>query len=139
MGHATYNWSREKNVIVDIVVGSVDQTVFVQLSALLDTGATNCFIPRQILVDLGYDLLKARKHAVATGGGNKPASTISVSSLTAIGETVKNIEVSCFEPYPHMPNYLNRLSILGMNFLSQFESFNISFLKKIVELTPSKI
>ena len=139
MGHATYNWSRGKHVIIDITVGSVDETVSVELPALLDTGATNCFIPRQILVDLRYDLSTASKHTVSTGGGDKPALTIPVSSLTAIGETVKNIEVSCFEPYPDMPNYLNQLSVLGMNFLSQFESFNISFSKKIVELTPSKV
>lgn len=135
MGHATYKLSRGKNVIVDIVVGSADQTIFVQLPAILDTGATNCLIPRQVLVDLGYDLLKAEKHTVATGGGNKPASTIPVSSLTAIGETVKNIEVSCFEPYTDMPDYLNQLSILGMNFLSEFESFKISFSNQIVEIT----
>lgn len=135
MGHAVYNWSRGKHVIIDITVGSMDETVSVELSALLDTGATNCFIPRQILVDLKYDLSKANKHIVSTGGGDRPASTIPVSSLTAIGETVKNIEVSCFDPYPDMPDYLRQLSVLGMNFLSKFESFNISFSKQIVELT----
>ena len=138
MRNYSYNVTDHLTLMIDMLVYDVNETDNVKLSAILDIGATRCLIPKQVLIDLGYDLSKSKKSEALTGGGITETFSIDVSNITAVGETVKNIQVSYFEPYPNMPDYFNHTSLLGMNFIYRFDGLNIDFLDETIKLTNNK-
>lgn len=100
------------------------------LIVALDTGSTNTSIPTKIASDLGYDLSNPKQVVLlTTGSGILPAKIITVRKLTAIGETVENIDVVCHD----LPFGSTIDGVLGLNFLSHFD-INISFSTGIIEL-----
>ncbi len=98
----------------------------------LDTGASDTSIPTKVALDLGYDLSNP-KHRVrlTTGSGTVPAKIITVRKLTAIGESVENIDILCHD----LPAESTIDGVLGLNFLRHFD-VNISFSTGIIELQP---
>ncbi len=131
MGHISFNSSR-RLIILPLKVAGINRNDFRDLLVALDTGASDTLIPTKVVLDLGYDL-SSPKHRVrlTTGSGTVPAKIITVRKLTAIGETVENIDVLCHD----LPVESTVDGVLGLNFLRHFD-VNISFSTGIIELHP---
>ena len=67
---------------------------------------------------------------VVTGSGVEEAPVIEIKGLTAIGQTIENIEVMCRD----LPVEAPVEGVLGLNFLMNFD-VHISFSKGTIELT----
>lgn len=98
----------------------------------LDTGATTTMIPPKVATDLGYDLSNPKEQVkFAAGRGTVSAKIITVRQLTAIGETVENIDVLCH----NLPEGSVVEGLLGLNFLAHF-NIDISFSTGTIEIQP---
>ena len=115
-----------------LTVGGVDADTFRNVIVALDTGATITIIPTEIAVALGYDPASSnRQMQLLTASGTASAKLVTVQKLTAIGETVENIDVLCHD----LPGNSGVKGLLGLNFLKHFD-LNISFSTGTVELRP---
>ena len=131
MGHILFNPSL-RLIILSLKVESINGGNFRDLLVALDTGASDTSIPTKVATDLGYDLSNPKQVVLLTiGSGTVPAKIITVSKLTAIGETVENIDVLCHD----LPEASTIDGVLGLNFLSHFD-LNISFSTGTIELRP---
>ena len=120
------------NVItIPIKVMGIDDNSFRDIEVALDTGATTTSIPIYIASALGYNVSNPQKiEPVVTGSGVKEVPVIEIKRLTAIGQTIENIEVMCFD----LPLEAPVEGVLGLNFLMNFD-VHISFSKGTIELT----
>ena len=99
---------------------------------LLDTGASITTIPSQVAIDLGYDLSNPKQEVdILASSGIFTAKIITVRKLTAIGETVENIDVLCHD----LPEDSIVEGLLGLNFLQYFD-IKISFSTGTIEIYP---
>ena len=131
MGYTSFAYPRPL-IIVRLRVGGVNANNFHSLTVGLDTGATITTIPTKVATALGYGLSKPkRQQQIVTGNGIVEANIITVSRLTAIGETVENIDVLCH----NLPTSLRVEGLLGLNFLEYF-NLNISFSTRSIEIQP---
>ena len=131
MGNVSFNPSGE-SIVLRLQVGGVDPDTFRNVTVALDTGATITIIPSQVLIALGYDLLNPKERVqLLTASGTAFAKRINVSRLTAIGETIENIDVLCHD----LPGNSPIKGLLGLNFLRHFD-VNISFSTGTIELLP---
>jgi clan AA aspartic protease (TIGR02281 family) len=129
MGYTSFEYPRPL-IIVRLRVGGVNANNFHSLTVGLDTGATITTVPTKVVTALGYDLSRPkRQQAIVTGSGIVSAAVITVSRLTAIGETVENTDVVCHD----LPKNLRVEGLLGLNFLEHF-NLNISFSTRIIEI-----
>ena len=97
MGYTSFEYPRPL-IIVRLRVGGVNANNFHSLTVGLDTGATITTVPTKVVTALGYDLSRPkRQQAIVTGSGIVSAAVITVSRLTAIGETVENTDVVCHD------------------------------------------
>lgn len=131
MGYISFNPTDEL-IVLQLTVDGINRNSYRNVLVALDTGASDTSIPTKVASDLGYDLSNP-KHLVrlTTGGGTVPAKIITVRRLTAIGETVENIDVLCHD----LPEESTIDGVLGLNFLRHFD-VNISFSTGTVELHP---
>ena len=131
MGHIPFNPSR-RLIVLPLKVAGINGDDFRDLLVALDTGASDTSIPTKVASDLGYDLSNP-KHVVrlTTGSGTIPAKIVTVRKLTAIGETVQNIDALCHD----LPEESTVDGVLGLNFLRHFD-VNISFSTGIIEPHP---
>ena len=129
MGHTSFNPVGEL-IVLRLTVGGVDPDTFRNVFVALDTGASNTMIPTEVAVDLGYDLSNPNEQMM-TANGIVLANRIAVRKLTAIGETVENIDVVCHD----LPEGSIIEGLLGLNFLRHFD-VNISFSTGTIELHP---
>ena len=120
------------NVIaIPIKVIGIDGNSFLDIEVALDTGATTTSIPIYVASALGYNISKPKRiEPVVTGTDVKKVPVIEIKALTAIGQTIENIEVMCFD----LPLEAPVEGVLGLNFLMNFD-VNISFSKGIIALT----
>ena len=117
-------------IVLRLEIGSIDGSASGILPVALDTGASNTTVPPELVTALGYDLSKSgHEVSVVTGNGDVPAKCITVRKLTAIGETVENIDVLCH----NLSENSVVGGVLGMNFLEHFD-VNISFSTGTIEL-----
>ena len=131
MGHVSFN-PADESIVLHLQVGGVDPDTFRNVTVALDTGATITIIPSQVVVALGYDLLNPKKRVqLLTASGTAFARCITVRRLTAIGETIDNIDVLCHD----LPGNSPIKGLLGLNFLRHFD-LNISFSTGTIELRP---
>ena len=72
-----------------------------------------------------------REVEIVTGSGIESRKLITLSKLTAIGETLEDINVICHD----LPAKSGVAGLLGLNLLSHFD-VNISFSTGIIELHP---
>ncbi len=129
MGHISFNPS-QRLIRLPIKVESINGGKYRDLIVALDTGSSNTSIPTKIASDLGYDLSNPKQVVLlTTGSGILPAKIITLRKLTAIGESVKNIDVVCHD----LPFGSTIDGVLGLNFLSHFD-LNISFSTGTIEL-----
>ncbi len=113
-----------------LTVYGINANIFRNVIVALDTGATTTIIPTEIALALGYDLANPKEQmGLLTASGTVSAKLITVRKLTAIGETIENIDVLCHD----LPGNSGIKGLLGLNFLKCFE-VNISFSKGTIEL-----
>ena len=116
-------------IIVNLRVGSTTDNEFHDLTVGLDTGASATTIPTKVALDLGYDLASPKEERlVVTASGARTEKVITVRQLTALGETVEDIDVLCLDlPEPSIIE-----GVLGLNFLEHFD-IEISFSTGTIE------
>ncbi len=129
MGHISFN-PAAKSIYLRLKVGSINPDTTRDILVALDTGASTTTIPTEVAVDLGYDLSNPNEQMM-TANGIVLANRIAVGKLTAIGETVENIDVVCHD----LPEGSIIEGLLGLNFLRHFD-VNISFSTGTIELHP---
>ncbi len=129
MGHTSFNPVGEL-IVLRLTVGGVDPDTFRNVFVALDTGASTTMIPTEVATDLGYDLSNPNEQMI-TASGIVLTKRITVRKLTAIGETVENINVVCHD----LPEGSIIEGLLGLNFLRHFD-VNISFATGTIELHP---
>lgn len=129
MGYVSFNPADEL-IVLRLTVSGINADSFRNVIVALDTGASNTSIPTRIASDLGYDLSNPKQVVLlTTGSGIVPTKIITVRKLTAMGETVQNIDVLCHD----LPFGSTIDGVLGLNFLSHFD-LNISFSTGTIEL-----
>ncbi|MYA70430.1 hypothetical protein F4Y19_10165, partial [Candidatus Poribacteria bacterium] len=80
---------------VSVIIESASGGDFRNVMAVLDTGAAVSVIPTRLALELGYDLSKADQVEFVSATDVECRPLINVRSLTAIKETVSDIEVVC--------------------------------------------
>jgi len=121
-------------IIVNMAIEGLDGEELRILPVALDTGASFTIIPWDIAISLGYDPARVtRRRRIITGSGVEYAPVITVRKLTAIGESIANIEVLCHD----LPEDSKVDGLLGLNFLRHFD-IDISFSKGTVDIRPKK-
>ena len=100
------------------------------LPVVLDTGATLSIIPPDAALDLGYDPVKSKaRKRIFTGSGVELCPLVTVRSITALGMTVKNLDVLCHD----LPEGSCVDGLLGLNFLKHYD-FAVKYSEGIIEL-----
>ena len=119
-------------IVLNLEVGGINGNDSDLLPVALDTGASNTTIPPKVATALGYDLSDPKQEVgLITGGGIVSAKIITVRKLTALGQTVEDIDVLCHD----LPENSIIDGLLGMNFLEHFD-IDISFSTGTIELHP---
>ena len=119
-------------IILPVTVSDINADVFRDVVVALDTGATTTIIPTEIALALGYDLTNPKEQReLLTASGTVSTELITVRELTAIGETVENVDVLCH----NLPGNSGIKGLLGLNFLEHFD-VNISFSTGTIEIHP---
>ncbi len=122
-------------LVAQLDIYDITKSHFQRIPAVIDTGATQSLIPRQRLLDLGYDLTNVDWIVTQTANEGVAMLSLTVAKITALGQTADNIKVSCYRTEPDVFNPLAHIGLLGMNFLSLFDNLNISFSKNKITLT----
>ena len=130
---ASISFDSTRHLIVhSLEVGGINIDKVQTFSVALDTGASITSIPIQVATDLGYDLSNPKQEVdILTTNGIITAKITTVRNLTAIGETIDNIDVLCHDL--HEDSIVEGL--LGLNFLQHFD-INILFSSETIELHP---
>lgn len=119
-------------IVLSLEVGGINLDTVQTLSVGLDTGASITSIPSQVATDLGYDLSNPKQEVdILTSNGIITAKIITVRNLTAIGETVENIDVLCHD----LPENSIVEGLLDLNFLRHFD-ISIIFSSETIEIYP---
>ena len=118
-------------ILIPIKVIGIDGNSFRDIEVALDTGASTTSIPIYVASALGYNISNSKRISeVVTASGVEEVPVIEIKALTAIGQTIENIEVICLD----LPPEIHVEGVLGLNFLLNFD-VNISFSKGTIELT----
>ena len=119
-------------ILIPIKVVGIDGNSFRDIRVVLDTGASITSISTNVTSDLGYPLSNPKNtKEVITGSGIENVPIIEVKALTAIGQTIENIDVMCLDLHPEI--YAE--GVLGLNFLLNFD-ISIFFSKGIIDIKP---
>ena len=131
MGRISFDSTRQL-IALSLEVSSINADSVQAFSVALDTGASITTIPSQVAIDLGYDLSNPKQEVnILASSGIFTAKIITVRKLTAIGETVENIDVLCHD----LPEDSIVEGLLGLNFLQYFD-VKISFSTGTIEIYP---
>jgi len=113
---------------IDAQVGRSDLTL------ALDTGATHTVIDLTLMILNGYDLTKViRTVEFETAKGPISAYVFRISELTALGKTVKNVEVSSYD-FAGNNLIFDIDGVLGLDFFKGSE-LTIDFITYNISLT----
>ena len=104
-------------IVIPIKVMGIDGESFRDVEVALDTGASTTSIPSYVVSALGYNIPNPIDDII-TGSGVEKAPIIEIKGLTAIGQTIENIEVVCLDLPPEI--YVE--GVLGLNFLINGET-----------------
>ena len=103
MGYISFN-PVDELIFLRLTVNDINANNFRNVIVALDTGSSNTSILTRIASDLGYDLSNPKQVILlTTGSGIIPAKIITARKLTAIGESVENIDVVCHD----LPCWIN--------------------------------
>jgi len=94
----------------------------------LDTGASLTMIPLEKIIVTGHKISTSQEKMIKifTASGIEYVPIVSISTLTCLGITVRNIDVVCH----NLPSESPVEGLLGLNFLTHLPAF-IEFYKKI--------
>ena len=94
----------------------------------LDTGASLTMIPPEKIIITGHQIPTSQEKMIKifTASGIEYVPIVSISALTCLGITVRNIDVVCHNLPPESPVE----GLLGLNFLTHLSAF-IEFYQKI--------
>jgi predicted aspartyl protease len=94
----------------------------------LDTGATFTMIPPEKIIATGHKIptVQEKMIKIFTASGTEYVPVVTISSLTCLGVTVRDIEVVCHDLPPESPVE----GLLGLNFLIHLPAF-IDFFQRI--------
>ncbi|MBU1598954.1 retroviral-like aspartic protease family protein [bacterium] len=102
-------------IVLDTEVKGI-KTRFLKMA--LDTGCTLTVIPWNIAITVGCDPARSKETVkMVTGSGIEFAPVVTLKSLKALGQEVKNINVVCH----NLPEESLVDGLLGLNFLSNFD------------------
>ena len=133
MGRTRFNQDGS-SIKLNLMVSSIDLTSHTNVLVTLDTGASVTSIPTRIAKALGYDLSDdCEEIEIVTGSGIEKVKVVRVTKLTAIGESLNDIEVWCYD----LPLDLEVAGVLGYNFLENFD-INISFSSSTIDIKRIK-
>lgn len=126
----TYPLSVNQGVIlVNIKVIGPKTESFVRV--MLDTGATYTMLSPETLMEIGYHPSQtSTKHLITTASGVELCSFIHIKALSALGHTMKNIQVYAHSLPPNLPAE----GLLGLNFLRHF-NLHLRFLDQVLEIS----
>jgi predicted aspartyl protease len=129
------HFDKAKNlIIVNMAIEGPDGGELRILHAVFDTGSSSTIIPWDVAISLGYDPARVtQRRKIVTGSGVEYAPVITVRKLTAIGESISNINVLCHD----LPEDSKVDGLLGLNFLKHFD-IDILFSKGTVDIRPNK-
>jgi len=98
------------------------------MKMVLDTGASLTMVPPEKIMAIGYKIPVSRDKIVKifTASGVEYVPVVMIDSLSALGITVRRIEVLCHRLSPESPVD----GLLGLNFLSHLPAF-AEFFKSI--------
>jgi len=115
-------------IVVDVEVkGEVESGV---VKMAVDTGCTFTIVPWNIAIAIGCDPARSKETVrMVTASGIEFAPVVTLKSLKALGQEVRNIKVACH----NLPEESLVDGLLGLNFLSKFDVF-IRFRKGILEM-----
>ena len=101
------------------------------MKMVLDTGASLTMVPPEKVLSLGYSIPVSRDKIVKifTASGVEYVPIVVIDSLSALGITVRRIEVLCHSLSPDSPVE----GLLGINFLSHLPAF-ADFVKSLRKL-----
>ena len=94
----------------------------------LDTGASLTMIPPEKIIVTGHKIPTSQEKMIKifTASGIEYVPIVSISTLTCLGITVRNIDVGCH----NLPSESPVEGLLGLNFLIHLPAF-IEFYQKI--------
>jgi len=134
MGSVSFD-STKSLIIIDMAIEGPNSSRLRILPTAFDTGASFTIIPWDIAISLGYDPTRTtRRVRIITGSGVEYAPMIKVQKLTAIGESIENLEVLCHD----LPEDSKIDGLLGLNFLKNFD-IDISFSKGTINIQSKDI
>ena len=94
-----------------------------------DTGASVTTISKDILFDLGYDVVSGKTQKITTASGVEYVKEVIIDKIRFGGYELKDLMV-----YAHtFPEESFTTGVLGLNALSQFD-ISLLFSKKMIEL-----
>ena len=113
-----------------IVEGIIRRNAERTLRLALDTGCSRTIIPFETAEAIGCDPGGSRSRTrIVTGSGIEIVPVVSLNSIKALGKTIKNIEVACY----NLPEEGFVDGLLGLDFLKNFK-LKINFEKGIIWL-----
>jgi len=100
------------------------------VTLILDTGATYVHLPWRILEALGYEPSNIhKKERIITASGIEFAPKLKVRKITSLGVEAKGVEVICHD----LPPETRVDGLLGLSFLKNF-NIHLQFKRGIIEI-----
>lgn len=103
------------------IYGKEEEVAPLQISLLVDTGATYTIVPVEVLNNLGYDIRNPPGYCnnMVTGQGRiKQLPIVLVSSLYCLGQRISDFPVLAYT----LPDNPYWDGLLGMDFLTRFRA-----------------
>ena len=94
-----------------------------------DTGASVTTISKEVLYDIGYDVVSGKVHKITTASGIEFVKEVTLDKIRLGEYELKNVTV-----YAHTFPEEFTTGVIGLDILSQFD-INLMFSKKQIELT----
>ena len=99
-----------------------------------DTGASVTTISKEILHDIGYDVVSGKSHKITTASGVEFVKEVIIDRIRLGEFEFENVKV-----YAHnFPDEGYTAGVIGLDILSQFD-INLLFSKRLIELTRIRI
>ena len=132
MGHIKFD-PNKSIIILDVALFGATSDKYRIVNLVMDTGASSTSITPDAILGLGYDLSNAKNDKPCiTASGVIQSKVLTLSKLFAIGEVVKNIDVSIQE-FPKELTNQNIHGLLGLDFLRHF-NMNICFSSGFIDI-----
>ena len=118
------------NLSIDVNFWSKVKSKYINGLFTFDTGASVTTISKDILFDLGYNVIDGKAYKITTASNVQYVREVIVDKIRLGSCELENVAV-----YAHtFPEECLTTGVIGLNILSMFD-INMLFSKKIIELT----